>query len=154
MGGPVNPTLSHRYLYGAAVDQILAVENDSGDVLWGLADHQGTIRDVVEHDGQDTVLVNHVQYDTFGNPTQSTAPIADFLFAFTGRPLDPDTGLYDYRARWYDPAVGRFLTEDPAGLDADPNLYRYCGNSPLVNVDPSGLCYTGTGSLFSALRLR
>ena len=53
------------------------------------------IRDVVEHDGQDTVLANHVQYDNFGNPTESTAPIADFLFAFTGRPLDPDTGLYE-----------------------------------------------------------
>jgi len=39
--------LAHRYLYGVAVDQILAVEDDSGDILWGLADHQGTIRDVV-----------------------------------------------------------------------------------------------------------
>ena len=93
-------------------------------------------------------LVQHRQYDSFGNA--DVTPIADFLFAFTGRPLDPDTGLYDYRARWYDPAIGRFLTEDPAGLAADPNLYRYCGNSPLVNVDPSGLCFTGLSSAFTS----
>lgn len=39
--------LKHRYFHGAAVDQILAVEDKNGDVLWGLADHEGTIRDVV-----------------------------------------------------------------------------------------------------------
>ena len=148
-GETYDPELAHRYLYGAAVDQILAVENASGDVLWGLADHEGTIRDVVQHDGQDTVLANHVQYDSFGNPTESTAPIADFLFAFTGRPLDPDTDLYDYRARWYDPQVGRFLSEDP--IASDPNLYRYCGNSPLMNVDPSGLCFSSLSSAFNSV---
>ncbi len=135
-GGAHDPDLAHRHLYGAAVDQVLAVENAADDVLWGLADHQGTIRDVVRHDGQSTVLVNHVEYDSFGNPVDGTAPIADFLFAFTGRPVDPETGLYDYRARWYDPEVGRFLSEDPAGLDADANLYRYCGNSTVKRAKP------------------
>ena len=77
--------------------------------------------------------------------------VTHLLFAFTRRPLDPHTNLYDYRARWYDPSVGRFLTEDPAGLAADPNLYRYCGNSPLVNVDPSGRCYTGVMSAINSV---
>ena len=125
------------------------IKQSGGQVLWGLADHQGTIRDVVEHDGPDTVLVNQVQYDSFGNPTESTAPIADFLFAFTGRPLDPHTNLYDYRARWYDPQVGRFLSEDP--IASDSNLYRYCGNSPLMNVDPSGLCFSSLSSAFNSV---
>jgi RHS repeat-associated protein len=142
------PEVSHRYLYGAAVDQILAVEDDSGDVLWGLGDHQGTIRDVVDSAGE---LENHVQYDAFGRITDG-AVSADFLFAFTGRPYDPDTGLYDYRARWYDADVGRFVTEDPAGFDAgDVNLYRYCGNGPVINVDPSGLCFSGFSSAVSSL---
>ncbi|GAG28854.1 unnamed protein product, partial [marine sediment metagenome] len=142
-----DPELAHRYLYGPAVDQILAVEDGSGDILWGLAGHQGTIRDVVEYDGQGAVLDTHVQYDAFGGFTGATLPSVDFLFAFTGRPVDLETGLYDYRARWYDPEVGRFLTEDPAGLSADANLYRYAGNSPVIYVDPSGLCKTkSTGS--------
>ena len=109
------------------------------------------VRDVVKYDGQETVLANHVHYDSFGNPADGTAPIADFLFAFTGRPYDSDVKLYDYRARWYDPAVGRFLSEEPAGLDADPNLYRYCGNSPVVNVHPSGLCFSGLSSAFKSV---
>ena len=60
--------------------------------------------------------------------------------AFTGRELDP-TGLYYYRARYYEPGTGRFLSEDPAGFAAgDPNLYRYLGNDPQNGTDPSGLC--------------
>ena len=52
--------------------------------------------------------------------------------------MDEDTGLYDYRARWYDPATGRFASEDPAGFDADDmNLYRYVGNNPMIYTDPS-----------------
>jgi len=106
-----------------------------------------TVRDVVDSAGE---LQNHVQYDAFGRITDGTAS-ADFLFAFTGRPYDPETGLFDYRARWYDPDVGRFITEDAAGLDAgDVNLYRYCGNSPVINVDPSGLGYVGVGALMSS----
>ncbi len=61
------------------------------------------------------------------NPTQ-----------FTGREND-GTGLYFYRARYYDPTFGRFISEDPEGLSAgDPNLYRYVGDDPTNAVDPSG----------------
>jgi len=135
--------LGRRYLYGPAADQVLAVEDSgSGDVLWGLADHEGTIRDVVYYTNGS--LVNHVKYDSFGKAVESTAPIADFLFGFTGQRYDLDTGLYDYGKRWYDAALGRFLSEDPWGFDAgDMNLYRYCGNNPVNNIDPDGLCTVG-----------
>ena len=134
-GQTYEPALAHRYLYGAAVDQILAVEDDSGDVLWGLADHQGTIRDVIDSAAS---LVQHRKYDSFGNA--DVTPIADFLFAYTGRPLNVETGLYDYRARWYDAGVGRFVSEDPLGFAAgDMNSYRYVGNSPLDYTDPTGM---------------
>ena len=48
--------------------------------------------------------------------------------------------MMDYRARWYDPRLGRFLTRDPVGFGAgDPNLYRYVHNDPFDATDPSGL---------------
>ena len=56
---------------------------------------------------------------------------------FAGMDLDPATGLYYDRARWYSPSLGVFTTQDPA--QADANLYRYCGNEPTEATDPSGL---------------
>jgi len=56
-----------------------------------------------------------------------------------GREYDGDTCLYYNRARWYDPKIHRFISEDPIGFAAgDANLYRYCGNSPTNFTDPSG----------------
>jgi RHS repeat-associated protein len=61
-------------------------------------------------------------------------------FAYAGRPVETRTGLSDNRARWYEPATGRFVNEDPSGFKGgDANLFRYVGNDPLNQVDPSGL---------------
>jgi RHS repeat-associated protein len=75
---------------------------------------------------------------------RSESPRARFLrhcdsYAFTGREWDPETGLYYYRARYYDPGVGRFPSQDPAGLRAGPNFYAYARNNPVKFADPSGL---------------
>ena len=56
---------------------------------------------------------------------------------FTGRRFDFETGLYYYRARYYNPYIGHFLQTDPVGYG-----YAYCSNNPLTNVDPSGLLET------------
>jgi RHS repeat-associated protein len=58
--------------------------------------------------------------------------------AFTAREWDPASVLYYYRARWYDPGVGRFLGEDPLGFDDGPNRFLYVGNNPVRRRDPSG----------------
>ena len=55
-------------------------------------------------------------------------------YMFTGRRFDLETGLYYYRARYYNPQIGRFLQTDPIGYD-----YAYCGNNPIGFVDPSGM---------------
>jgi RHS repeat-associated protein len=57
-------------------------------------------------------------------------------YMFTGRRFDLETGLYYYRARYYNPQIGRFLQTDPAYSSI--NLYAYCGNNPLNFVDPFG----------------
>ncbi|NDC83641.1 RHS repeat-associated core domain-containing protein [bacterium] len=55
---------------------------------------------------------------------------------FTGKKCDPETGLYYFNQRYYDPKIGRFLTEDPAGQAFNP--YFYASNNPLMYVDPDG----------------
>ena len=57
-----------------------------------------------------------------------------------GREADSETGLQYNRARYYDPKVGRWLSQDPLGFAAgDGNLYRYVGNAPTRSGDPSRL---------------
>jgi RHS repeat-associated protein len=127
---------THRYLYGTGVDTVLADETAT-QVLWALADNQGTVRDIV--DGNGTIL-NHVTYDSFGKIVTQTNTGIEFRFGYTGREADSETGLDYYRARYYDSAVGRFISEDPIGFGAgDSNLSRYVSNSPTNFIDPSGL---------------
>ena len=139
--------LTNRHLHGPAVDQILADEQvDSlaapGEVLWPLTDNLGTVRDLAVYDDATgiTAIVNHLTYSAFGEITDQTDPTVNHRFAFTGREWDEDAGLYYYRARWYDPELGRFLSEDPIGFGAgDANLNRYVGNAPTNMLDASGL---------------
>jgi RHS repeat-associated protein len=130
-----------RTLWGAGVDQILATEGAAGNVTWPLTDHLNTVRDIVSYDsGSDTTtLENHIVYDSFGNVTSQTNPSVASDFKFTARYTDATTGLQWNLNRWYSPAIGRWVSEDPIGFAAgDPNLARYVGNGPLTAIDPSG----------------
>jgi RHS repeat-associated protein len=129
-----NGNQTHRYLYGTQIDQVLADETPAR-TLWALGDNQGTIRDLIDNGGS---LVEHLTYDSFGKII--SAPITDFRYGYTGREQDSETGLDYYRARYYDAANGKFISEDPLGFGAgDGNLTRYVGNSPTNAIDPSGL---------------
>jgi RHS repeat-associated protein len=78
-------------------------------------------------------------YDSFGKLTASTGSLVN-PFQYTARESDSETGLYYYRARYYDPVAGRFLSEDPARFLGGFNLYRYVINDPTGFIDPFGLC--------------
>jgi RHS repeat-associated protein len=93
-----------------------------------------TPRDLVDATG---TLAHHRVFNAFGVETNPQA--TDFLFGFTGRPTDNATGLQNNLHRWYGPDVGRWLSEDPIGLDPDTNPYRYVGNGPTNATDPNGL---------------
>jgi RHS repeat-associated protein len=135
--GPNSPTLQERYLHGPATDQVLAQDDGAGSVQWDLADHLGTVRDLVDNAG---VAVNHIQYDSFGNVTSQTDETVDTRYLFTGREFDGETGLYYYRARSYDASIGRFLSEDPIRFGTFvENLYGYVESSPVAQIDPTGL---------------
>jgi RHS repeat-associated protein len=144
--GDTASDLSHRYLWGPAVDQLLADETaDNGgpeDVLWPLTDWQGSVRHLATYDASTdtTTVANEKFYDAYGNVTSETNSTVDTLFGYTGRFFDDDTGLQWNRNRWYDATVGRWLSEDPIDfLSGDPNWYRYVGNSPADAIDSDGL---------------
>jgi len=71
--------------------------------------------------------------------TNSTGSATNW-FRYTARQFDSDTGLYYYRARYYDPQSGRFLSEDPLGFSGgDANFYASVWNNPILFTDPFGL---------------
>lgn len=76
-------------------------------------------------------------YDSFGN-IKSTPFWVKQPYTYTARELDYETGLYYYRARYYDPKVGRFITRDPIGFGGGINVYAYVKNNPIRFKDPEG----------------
>jgi RHS repeat-associated protein len=132
--------LAHRYLFGPAVDQVLADEafelNQPQGVRWPLTDHLGTVRDVVDSSG---TVVNHITYTSFGVPLDETDPSAHIAFGYTGREFEAEIGLQFNRARWYDPVLGVWVSVDPIGFAGGlANLYGYVGNDVLSDTDPNG----------------
>jgi RHS repeat-associated protein len=78
-------------------------------------------------------------YSVGGAPLGAAGPWGN-RFLFTGREWLSDLRIYDYRARQYQPELGRFLQPDPKEFSAgDYNLYRYCHNDPVNKSDPTGL---------------
>lgn len=81
-------------------------------------------------------------YDPFGAVTV-TGTSSTNAFQYTGREQD-GTGLMYYRARYYDPLLQRFISEDPIGFEAgDSNLYQYVRSNPINRADPTGLIELG-----------
>lgn len=139
--------VSHRYLWGAGFDELFADEQVSvvtsnGNTLWALVDHLGTIRDIADYDegNPSFAITNHRVYDTFGRLQSETNSAVDLMFGYTGKAYDEEAQLNQYLNRWYDPRIGKWLSEDPMGFSAgDANLSRYVGNSASMLTDPLGL---------------
>jgi RHS repeat-associated protein len=122
------------YIHGPNIDEPLAIERD-GNYAYYHADGLGSVVSIT--DPSRNVLQTYT-YDAFGSITPSTS--FRNSFTYTGREYDEETGLYFYRARYYDPRLGRFLNVDPIGFEGgDTNLYAYVWNNPVNWIDPWGL---------------
>ena len=119
------------YLRGAGIDDLLRQAGASG-ALYPLPDQLGSPVALTDSAGN---VVERRGYEPFGDSAGSAFTRHDF----TGRERDAQTGLIYYRARWYDPAQGRFLSEDPAGFAGGLNKYAYVSNNPVSKTDPLGL---------------
>lgn len=98
------------------------------------ADGLGSITSLTAANG--SVAQTYV-YDSFGNTTNSTGSLTNFL-RYTAREFDTESNLYYYRARYYDPTTGRFASEDPIRFRGGINVYRYVKNSVTNSTDPIG----------------
>jgi RHS repeat-associated protein len=129
--------LQTRYLHGDVVDQLFARIASRGTAAWYLTDRLGSVRNLVDASG---AAQSHLDYDGFGKVTSESNPNFGDRWKWTGRERDGETGLQYNHDRYYDPAIGRWLSCDPIGFGAaDTNLYRYVGNNPTSATDPSGL---------------
>ncbi|HET7459764.1 MAG TPA: RHS repeat-associated core domain-containing protein, partial [Longimicrobium sp.] len=119
-----------RYLYGPG-GVVAVLQGDAAGFV--LRDHLGSVRGMVDPAAGTATAAR--DYLVFGGAMRSRGDVPGGRL-FTGQPLDAETGLYDYGARFYDPALGRFLATDPAGEGAGP--YTYAGNDPVAFTDPDG----------------
>lgn len=122
-----------RYVQSLAIDQPLA-ETRGSTTSYYEADGLGSISSLSNSSG---ALANTYTYDSFGNLIAFSGSVVN-PYRYTGREFDSETGSYYYRARYYDPQIGRFISEDPIGFDAGPNFYRYVLNNPVRFTDPLG----------------
>ncbi|MBE7050175.1 MAG: RHS repeat-associated core domain-containing protein [Ruminococcaceae bacterium] len=112
------------------VQGIFARTKDSNEEYL-LKDGHGSVTDILSNG----TVTDEFEYDAYGN--QKTNTTSDNSFRYCGEYYDEESGLIYLRNRYYDPSIGRFITEDPIrdGL----NWYVYCGNNPVMYVDPNGL---------------
>jgi RHS repeat-associated protein len=136
------------YVYGNYVDEVLTMDR-GGQVYYY---HQNALWSVVAVTDSTAAVVERYRYDAYGfvsvtdgigNPVPSNSwgtphSAVGNPYLFTGRRLDEETGLYYYRARYYDAGKGRFLQRDPLGYVDGMNLYEYVKSHPTYFNDPKG----------------
>ena len=128
-------------LLGPGGNAISTVHMGSTGEVWYLygSDIRGSITTLTDENGD---IAAAYDYEEFGETEALAGADVDNEVGYTGQIRDRESGLYYYNARYYDPAYGRFLTQDTCrGEQTDPqtlHLYAYCANDPVNHTDPSG----------------
>lgn len=139
-----------RYLVGANLDTMLARFRPSEGTVFYYVDKLGTLRDAKSPISD---RFASVRFSSFGAVLSSVGSVVTGRFLFTGRELGTVFGDYYYRARYYDPLVGRFFSEDPLhDRDGKVNSRAYVENSPTNRTDPTGEVSIGQYLLVSGNR--
>ncbi|KAF0248078.1 MAG: YD repeat-containing protein, partial [bacterium] len=125
------------YLHGGQLDEVLR-QNKTTETFYF---HKNNLRSTIALSDINGSVIERTQYGVFGDSTNTSIT----RYGYAGREKDSVTNLIYYRARWYDPAEGRFLREDPIEFRGGLNLYAYANNNPILYIDPQGLsCQNST----------
>jgi RHS repeat-associated protein len=123
-----------KYARTMNIDEPLA-ESRSGTTSYYEQDGLGSATSLTTAAG---ALANTYTFDSFGKTTNSTGALTN-PFRYTGREFDTESSLYYYRARYYDPSIGRFISEDAQReVVRGMNFYEYVWNDPARLIDPDG----------------
>jgi RHS repeat-associated protein len=125
-----------RYTHGPGIDEPISMHR-GGSAFYYQFDGLGSVTSLTDINENKVASYN---YDVFGNILEETGSVFN-TYKFTGREYDEKTGIYYYRARFYDAEVGRFLSKDPVWDPFDlqnSNGYAYVGNNPINRIDPYG----------------
>jgi len=118
---------------GAEIGAAISIEIQ--DKLYApIHDHNGNISCLIDVENNQIAAEYH--YSAFGEETIDGILIP---WRFSSKRVDPETELVYFGRRYYAPEIGRWITQDPAGFSAGPNLYAYVNNSPLSHFDLYGL---------------
>jgi RHS repeat-associated protein len=148
-----NDQVLRQYIYGNGIDEIIRMDKFEGDTFTSYyyhTDANGSVTAITDANGQ---LVERVTYDIYGMPTFwdaagnkiSKSSIGNNIL-FHGREYDAELNLYYFRARYYDPIMGKFLQTDPMGYQDSLNLYQGFNMNPYNFADPWGLNLKLSGS--------
>ncbi|MBI5360599.1 MAG: RHS repeat-associated core domain-containing protein [Planctomycetes bacterium] len=110
--------------------------NRNGQTYYYMQDGLGSVRQLLNSSTQEPV--NSYDYNAWGESVNEQELVPN-TFKYTGREWDNETGQYNYRSRYYNPANGRFNQKDTIGFDGGFNLYAYVNNNPMKFTDPLGL---------------
>jgi RHS repeat-associated protein len=131
------------YTYGLEWISELQTVNNAPTVSFYQYDGRGTVRMLTNSAG---AVTDTYEYDAFGNLISKSGTTPN-VYLYRGERYETDLGLYYLRARWYNPATGRFMTRDPyQGSVYDPaslHRYNYARANPANFIDPSGRLSAG-----------
>ena len=129
------PDLSGTEQGAGGVEGLLAVSMD-GVFYIPSYDHNG---DIVLYVSETGSIAAQYTYAPYGNMIDSSGSLADvFAFGFSTKYHDRETGMVSYQRRFYRPGLGRWLNRDPIEEEGGENLYAFCKNNPVLNVDING----------------
>jgi RHS repeat-associated protein len=137
--------VTRQLIYGNGIDEVIRVDKYNGTTSTPYYFYRNAIGSITAITDANGNIVERVYYDIYGMPTFTDAAgnvipkssIGNNIL-FQGREYDYELNLYYFRARYYDPIMGRFLSTDPMGYADSMNLYQAFNMNPLNFTDPSG----------------